>query len=126
MNKNSLNVLGDKLEPCCLEPATGYFRDGFCHTDQSDRGTHTVCAVMTDDFLSFTKSLGNDLSTPAPQYNFRGLSAGDKWCLCAMRWKQAFDAGFPPPVILSATNIKTLELVPLEALLANEYITRND
>jgi len=105
------NIFGDPLIPCSQNPQTGYFRDGYCHTGPMDRGQHTVCAVMTDDFLSYTAKQGNDLSTPRPEMNFPGLSAGDRWCLCAARWKEAMEADVAPPVILKATNIETLELI---------------
>lgn len=95
---------------------TGFYRDGSCHTGPEDRGTHTVCAVMTDAFLSFTRSRGNDLSTPRPEYNFPGLEAGDRWCLCASRWKEAADADVAPPVVLEATHEKTLEIVEKDRL----------
>ena len=109
-----LNVYGKALIPCCYEPLTGYFRDGFCRTDQRDHGVHTVCAVMTQDFLEYSKSRGNDLMT-ATSY-FPGLKAGDKWCLCVSRWKEAYDAGYAPNVYLDATHIKSLDVVPLTIL----------
>lgn len=107
------NIFGDPLIPCSQNPQTGYFRDGYCHTGPMDRGRHTVCAVMTEDFLSFTANQGNDLSTPKPELNFPGLNAGDRWCLCAARWKEAMEADVDvaPPVILKATNIETLEVI---------------
>jgi len=110
------NVLGETLEACCFEPLTGFYRDGYCNTGQQDNGTHTVCAVMTKEFLEFTLSRGNDLSTPKPLYNFPGLKPGDKWCLCALRWYEAYKQGYAPNVVLEATNQKTLEYVPLETL----------
>ena len=110
------NVLGGELESCCFEPLTGYFRDGYCRTDYSDRGTHTVCAIMTDEFLEYTKSQGNDLSTPFPEFNFPGLKSGDKWCLCASRWLEAYYAGAAPKVNLAATHEKTLKIVGLDIL----------
>ena len=110
------NVIGTVLQPCSTDPMTGFYRDGSCHTGPEDRGTHTVCAVMTDAFLSFTRSRGNDLSTPQPEYNFPGLEAGDRWCLCASRWKEAADAGVAPPVVLEATHEKTLEIVEKDRL----------
>lgn len=114
--KGALNVLGQPLKLCCSDPLTGYERDGFCHTGAHDRGKHTVCAIMTDEFLEFTKKQGNDLSTPYPQYNFPGLKAGDRWCLCAVRWAEAEKAGYAPRVDLTATHQKTLDYVPLETL----------
>lgn len=111
------NVLGDSLQTCSLDPLTGFFRDGCCHTGREDRGTHVVCAVMTAEFLTFTRSRGNDLSTPRPQWQFPGLKPGDRWCLCALRWREARDAGKAPPVHLEATHEKALDYVPLEVLL---------
>lgn len=110
------NVLGGKLETCCTSPMTGFYRNGLCETGDFDTGRHVVCARVTEEFLNFTKSQGNDLSTPVPAYNFPGLKPGDCWCLCASRWKEALNAGFAPPVVLSATHIKALEYVSLEVL----------
>ncbi len=110
------NVLGSALQPCSFDPATGFFRDGHCHTCAQDHGSHTVCAIMTADFLTFSKSRGNDLSTPMPQYDFPGLKPGDHWCLCAGRWFEAYTAGKAPQVNLEATNEAALSIVPLEAL----------
>jgi hypothetical protein len=107
------NVLGGELEPCGFDPLTGYHRDGCCNTGGDDYGVHTVCAVMTDDFLAYSRAVGNDLSTPAPQYGFAGLKAGDRWCLCASRWSEAFDAGAAPKVVLEATHMATLDFVSL-------------
>lgn len=115
------NVLGRPLNACCFEPLTGYFRDGFCNTNINDYGTHTVCAIMTKDFLDYTLSKGNDLSTPKPVYNFPGLKPGDKWCLCALRWYEAYKAGVAPKLILKATHHKTLEFVPIEILKEFEH-----
>ena len=112
-----LNVLGGKLEACCFEPLTGFYRDGFCNTSEYDTGSHTVCARVTDAFLSYSKSVGNDLSTPRPEFQFPGLKEGDKWCVCAARWLQAQEAGFAPPVVLSSTHQRALEVVPLELLM---------
>ena len=98
------NVLGERLEICSIDPMTGFFRDGCCDTSREDVGSHTVCAVMTADFLAFSKSAGNDLSTPMPQFGFRGLKPGDRWCLCAPRWQEALDAGQAPRVVLRATH----------------------
>ncbi len=110
------NVLGEELETCSTKPITGFFRDGCCNTGRDDVGLHLVCAEMTDHFLAFSKSRGNDLSTPMPQYNFPGLEAGDRWCLCVLRWKEAYEAGMAPLVNLRATHISALEFVDLEAL----------
>src|SRR3990167_6030305 len=92
------NVLGTNLEPCCMSPLTGFYRDGFCQTGPEDRGSHVICVQVNDEFLNFSKSRGNDLSTPAPMFQFPGLKAGDCWCLCALRWREAFEAGMAPPV----------------------------
>ena len=113
------NVLGGALEPCSLSPRTGFFRDGCCNTGPEDRGVHTVCAVMTAEFLAFSKAAGNDLSTPRPEYGFAGLQPGDRWCLCAARWVEAFDAGAAPKLVLAATHIATLAYAPLPALKAH-------
>ena len=110
------NVLGERLEDCSTDPMTGFFRDGCCNTSREDVGSHTVCAVMTAEFLAFSKSRGNDLSTPMPQFGFPGLKPGDRWCLCAPRWKEALDAGLAPPVILEATHEETLAITPLGVL----------
>ncbi len=111
-----MNVLGKPLQGCCTDPITGFYRDGFCRTGPQDSGRHVICARMTDDFLSFTKSQGNDLSTPRPEFRFPGLRAGDKWCLCALRWREAYQAGVAPAVDLAATHEKALEYVTLEML----------
>jgi len=113
------NVIGGLLESCCFSPMTGYFRDGFCHTIDEDHGSHTVCAIMTADFLAFSKSQGNDLSTPRPEYGFVGLKPGDKWCVCVSRWEEAFLVGKAPKVVLAATNIRALEVITLDELQAN-------
>ena len=110
------NVLGEKLAICCTDPMTGFYRDGKCNTGVGDMGAHVVCAQMTEEFLNFTKARGNDLSTPAPMYNFPGLKPGDCWCLCALRWKEALDEGVAPPVVLAATHASTLEYVNLADL----------
>ena len=110
------NVLGGELAPCSLEPVTGFFRNGCCETGPHDVGLHTVCAVMTPEFLAFSKLVGNDLSTPMPEYGFAGLKPGDRWCLCAPRWKEALDAGAAPQVVLEATHEETLAIVPLGVL----------
>ena len=110
------NVLGGELVPCSLAPRTGFFRNGCCETSAEDIGLHTVCAVMTAEFLAFSASVGNDLSTPHPEYGFTGLSPGDQWCLCASRWQEAFEAGMAPPVVLESTHASTLEWVQLSDL----------
>ncbi len=110
------NVLGKELAPCSLDPVTGFFRNGCCETGPHDVGMHTVCAVMTDEFLAFSKAVGNDLSTPRPELGFPGLKAGDRWCLCAPRWKEALDAGAAPKVVLESTHEETLAIVPLGVL----------
>ena len=120
IERNALNVLGTALQTCCTDPMTGYFRNGNCETNEQDYGTHVVCAEMTQAFLEFTKSRGNDLSTARPEYRFPGLKPGDKWCLCALRWREAFLAGFAPPVVLERTNKKALEYVRLEDLKTHE------
>lgn len=110
------NVFGEPLDVCCTNPMTGYFRDGMCRTVTQDTGTHTVCAIITDEFLQFSASRGNDLITPIPYYQFPGLKAGDKWCLCVTRWIQAEKAGKAPKVILEATHEKSLEYTQLDTL----------
>ena len=112
----SLNVLDEKLLPCSREPLTGFFRDGHCNTCEADNGSHTICAVMTEEFLAFSKYVGNDLSTPKPEFHFMGLKAGDQWCLCASRFLQAYDEGCAPKVNLNSTHKKALEIVPIETL----------
>jgi uncharacterized protein (DUF2237 family) len=113
------NVLGSELILCSHDPLTGYFRDGCCNTDASDRGSHVVCAVVTDEFLEYSKSRGNDLSTPRPEYRFPGLKDGDRWCLCAMRWREALSEGIAPDVVLECTHEKALDFVSLDHLLAH-------
>jgi uncharacterized protein (DUF2237 family) len=110
------NVLGGPLESCSQRPLTGFLRDGCCNTNAQDVGLHTVCVVVTEDFLAFSLARGNDLSTPHPEYDFPGLKPGDRWCLCAARWLEAFEAGMAPRVVLGATNLVTLRVVPLEYL----------
>lgn len=112
----SVNVLGQPLETCSTAPMTGYFRDGCCNTGRMDGGLHSVCAIMTHEFLALSKYLGNDLSTPRPEYGFAGLREGDRWCLCAARFLQAHEEGAAPQVNLAATHIATLAVVPLEIL----------
>jgi hypothetical protein len=110
------NVLGGELQSCCRSPITGYYRDGFCSTGAGDVGIHVVCAQLTQEFLEFSKAQGNDLITPMPLYDFPGLKPGDRWCLCASRWKEALDAGVAPPVVLDATHAAALEYVSLSDL----------
>jgi uncharacterized protein (DUF2237 family) len=110
------NVLGGPLAVCCEAPATGFFRDGYCHTGPQDVGSHTVCVKVSAEFLEFSLQHGNDLSTPHPEYRFPGLQPGDRWCLCAARWREAFEAGAAPRVYLTATHEKSLEFVTLEQL----------
>ncbi|NCA10818.1 DUF2237 domain-containing protein [bacterium] len=116
VRKPERNVLGGPLVSCSSEPLTGFFRDGCCRTGPADEGAHTVCAVMTADFLKFTVAAGNDLVTPRPEWGFPGLVAGDRWCLCAARWLEAARAGRAPPVVLEATHEKSLDVVPFELL----------
>ena len=112
----SINVLGGELESCSTDPMTGFFRDGCCNTNVLDTGSHTVCAYMTKEFLSFSKSKGNDLTTPRPEFGFEGLKPGDKWCLCAARWLEAFREGCAPRVSLTSTHKAALTIIPLDAL----------
>lgn len=113
------NVLGGTLVPCSLAPRTGFFRDGCCNTGPDDHGLHIVCAEMTARFLAFSRTQGNDLSTPRPEFGFAGLKPGDRWCVCAGRWREAYEAGIAPPVILAATHEEALAVVPLAALRAH-------
>ncbi|UWR49595.1 DUF2237 family protein [Phaeobacter inhibens] len=113
---DSVNVFGEALAPCSTTPLTGFFRDGLCNTCAQDQGSHTVCAVMTDEFLAYSKYVGNDLSTSRPEFGFAGLKAGDSWCLCAGRFLQAADEGCAPQVNLAATHKRALEIVPLSVL----------
>lgn len=112
----SVNVLGEPLASCSVDPVTGYFRDGACNTCQEDQGSHTVCAVMTAEFLAFSKYIGNDLSTPRPEFQFVGLKPGDSWCLCAGRFLQAAEEGAAPNIKLKSTHYRALDVVPLEVL----------
>ncbi len=114
--QDSINVLGGVLAPCSRDPLTGFFRDGACNTCPEDQGSHTVCAVMTAEFLAFSKYVGNDLSTPRPEFNFPGLKPGDSWCLCARRFMQAHDEGCAPKVHLEATHQRALDVAPLDIL----------
>jgi len=117
------NVLGTPLQTCCTDPVTGFYRNGRCDTGPEDRGTHVVCAIMTREFLEFSRSRGNDLITPIPAYDFPGLKPGDGWCLCALRWREALKAGVAPPVHLERTHSKALEYVSLEDLKAHAKTT---
>ena len=116
-----MNVLGGKLEPCSVDPVTGFFRDGYCHTAGSDLGFHVVCAVMTEEFLTFSVSAGNDLVTPQPQWMFPGLVPGERWCVVAARWQEALEAGVAPPVVLEATHASALEFASLSDLEAYAF-----
>jgi uncharacterized protein len=116
MPTDDKNVLGGALAPCSTSPRTGFFRDGCCNTGPDDVGLHVVCAQVTTEFLEFARAQGNDLITPMPAFGFPGLKPGDRWCVCAATWRQAFDAGVAPPVVLAATNEETLAVIPLSAL----------
>jgi len=116
MESGTYNVLGEPLVPCSYDPLTGFFRDGCCRTDESDAGTHVVCARVTEAFLAFSLARGNDLITPRPQWRFAGLKPGDRWCLCVNRWLEALEANAAPPVVLQSTHESTLEFVPMEVL----------
>ena len=118
MSMQARNVLGSALVPCSYDPLTGFYRDGCCTTDAHDAGSHVVCAKVTQEFLDFSLTVGNDLSTPRPEYRFVGLKAGDRWCLCARRWHEAFRAGVAPPVILESTHERVLDFVTLAQLQA--------
>lgn len=120
-NPKPKNVLGGELQVCCKDPMTGFYRDGYCRTGIEDTGRHTVCIVATDEFLEYSRSVGNDLSTPMPQYAFPGLKAGDRWCLVALRWKQALEDGMAPQVVLAATHESVLQIVSLEDLRQYEF-----
>ncbi len=119
------NIFGQPLIACSTNPLTGYFRDGCCNTDETDLGIHTVCIVATEDFLVFSKAAGNDLSTPIPEYAFPGVKVGDKWCLCAVRFKEAYENNAAPKVILEATNEKTLDIVGMDILIEHAYYKEN-
>ena len=116
VGETALNVLDHPLEICSCKPKTGWFRDGTCRTDPSDFGLHTICCEMTESFLNYSRALGNDLIKPSPHNHFPGLKAGDRWCICAMRWKQAYEDGFAPLVVLGSTEKSSLDVVPLEIL----------
>ena len=117
MKKSSqMNIHGKPLELCSQDPLTGFFRNGCCDTDNHDRGLHTVCVILTDEFLKFSLEVGNDLSTPRPEFDFPGLKPGQKWCLCANRWLEAYESGVAPPIITESTNIKTLDIIDFETI----------
>lgn len=116
---SNLNVLGSELQACSYDPLTGFYRDGCCRTDAHDLGSHVVCARVTAEFLAFSRERGNDLTTPRPEHRFAGLKPGDRWCLCALRWKEALDAGVAPPVHLEATHARALDFVTLDNLKAH-------
>ena len=118
---NAKNVLGTELVPCSYDPLTGWWRDGCCHTDENDHGSHVICARMTMEFLNFSMERGNDLITARPESRFYGLKPGDRWCLCALRWKEAMEEGYAPPVVLESTHERALEFVPLETLQAHAW-----
>jgi uncharacterized protein (DUF2237 family) len=118
-----VNVVGGALLPCSSDPLTGFYREGCCSTGVEDVGSHTVCAVMTEDFLAFSREAGNDLSTPRPEWGFPGLQPGDRWCVCASRWLEACEAGYAAPVILGATHVRALDVVPIEALTQHAVAT---
>jgi len=120
------NVLGEPLAPCSMDPLTGWFRNGLCETGRDDVGLHCVCVVMTDAFLAYSRNQGNDLSTPNPAFGFPGLTAGDRWCLCVQRWKQAWQDGAAPDVVLESTHMSTLEFVDLEVLERHRAATHLD
>lgn len=117
MDERPKNIFGEDLKPCCFEPKTGWFRDGYCNTGPYDTGLHLVCTIVTKEFLEFSSKRGNDLTTPNPGSRFPGLKPGDKWCLCISRWKEALDHGVAPPVILESTHSKALEIVPLDIMI---------
>ena len=114
--EDQLNIFNEPLEACSFDPVTGFFRSGCCETSEQDTGSHTVCAIMTEEFLKFSKSKGNDLSTAVPAFDFPGLNSGDRWCLCAARWLEAYEAGSAPSIIARATHRRALEIIPLEAM----------
>ena len=114
--EDQLNIFNEPLEACSFDPVTGFFRSGCCETSEQDTGSHTVCAIMTEEFLKFSKSKGNDLSTPVPAFDFPGLKTGDRWCLCAARWLEAYEASSAPSIIAKATHRKALEIIPMELI----------
>ena len=114
--EDQLNIFNEPLEACSFDPVTGFFRSGCCETSEQDTGSHTVCAIMTEEFLKFSKSKGNDLSTPIPAFDFPGLNSGDRWCLCAARWLEAYEASSAPSIIARATHRRALEIIPMEVI----------
>lgn len=114
-----LNIFGEPLKCCCTKPLTGFYRDGYCRTDTEDGGKHVVCVIVTEEFLQFSKSRGNDLTTPRPDYNFPGLRSGDKWCLCALRWKEAFESGCAPKIVVESTDEKALKYIDIKDLISH-------
>ena len=126
MNDLSTNVLGGILQPCSMEPLTGYLRTGCCQVTVEDVGNHGVCTIMSDEFLAFSRARGNDLSTPRPELGFRGLKAGDRWCLCSARWQEALEAGMAPRVVLDACSAAALEFVRLEDLRRHAAVVKHD
>ena len=114
--EEQFNIFNEPLEACSFDPVTGFFRSGCCETSEQDTGSHTVCAIMTEEFLKFSKSKGNDLSTPVPAFDFPGLNSGDRWCLCAARWLEAYEAGSAPSIIARATHRRALEIIPMEVM----------
>ena len=114
--EEQFNIFNEPLEACSFDPVTGFFRSGCCETSELDTGSHTVCAIMTEEFLTFSKSKGNDLSTPVPAFDFPGLNSGDRWCLCAARWLEAYEANSAPSIIAKATHIRALEIIPMEVI----------
>ena len=114
--EEQLNIFNEPLEACSFDPVTGFFRSGCCETSEQDTGSHTVCAIMTEEFLKFSKSKGNDLSTPVPAFDFPGLNSGDRWCLCAARWLEAYEASSAPSIIARATHRRALEIIPMEVI----------
>lgn len=117
----SKNIFGETIATCGTDPTTGFYRDGCCNTGPSDQGTHTVCAVVTSEFLEYSKKQGNDLMTARPEFEFPGLKEGDRWCVCASRWLEAYHADVAPTVVLEATNIKTLDIIPMELLIQHAH-----
>ena len=118
---NHLNVLNQPLKPCCNDPVTGYYRNGFCQTGKDDFGNHIICVLMTEDFLAYSKNVGNDLSTPRPEFDFRGCIPGDKWCVCITRWVDAYEDGVIAPVFLESSHIKCLDYIDLTILKKHAY-----
>ena len=121
MERTALNVLGTELVPCSYDPLTGWYRDGCCHTDEQDHGSHVICCRVTVEFLNQQFEAGNDLITPRPEYRFKGLKPGDRWCVCALRWRQAHEAGCAPPVLLESTHRRALDFVPPAWLQAHAW-----